>query len=76
MLSRSDMPTFRLAATIALTHHERWDGSAYPLGLREEWIPLVGRIAAAADVFDALLSERPYRGAPAVEETAEILREG
>ena len=46
---------------IALTHHERWDGSGYPAGLAGEEIPLEGRICAICDVFDALLSERPYK---------------
>ena len=50
-----------VAATIAQTHHERWDGSGYPLGLRGEQIPLEGRITAVADVFDALNSRRPYK---------------
>jgi len=53
----------RAAATVALSHHERWDGTGYPQGLREEEIPLEGRIVAVADVFDSLTSPRPYRGA-------------
>jgi putative two-component system response regulator len=56
------------ARTIALTHHERWDGSGYPYGLRGEAIPLAGRIVAIADVFDALLSVRPYKPALPLEE--------
>lgn len=52
---------FRMAAEIALTHHERWDGSGYPQRLRGEQIPLSGRIAAVADVFDALTSVRSYK---------------
>ena len=52
---------FRMAAEIALTHHERWDGSGYPQRLRGEKIPLSGRIAAVADVFDALTSVRSYK---------------
>jgi putative two-component system response regulator len=50
-----------MGQTIALTHHERWDGTGYPNGLAGEAIPLVGRIAAVCDVFDALLSSRPYK---------------
>lgn len=50
-----------ISHTIALTHHERWDGMGYPHGLRGIEIPLVGRIAAIADVFDALTSRRPYK---------------
>jgi response regulator RpfG family c-di-GMP phosphodiesterase len=75
MLSQVDTPIFRLAATIALTHHERWDGEGYPLGLRGSDIPLVGRIAAVADVFDALLSKRPYRPAFSLDRAASIMRE-
>ena len=51
------------AARIALTHHEKWDGSGYPAGLQGEAIPLEGRIAAIADVFDALTTVRPYKAA-------------
>ena len=53
----------KLAAEIALTHHERWDGAGYPQGLKAEQIPLAGRIAAVADVFDALTSVRSYKWA-------------
>jgi putative two-component system response regulator len=53
-------PLITMAAKIALTHHEKWDGSGYPLGLAREDIPLAGRITAVADVFDALSSKRPY----------------
>lgn len=58
----------RTAGVIALTHHERWDGTGYPQGLKGEGIPLAGRICAIADVFDALTSHRPYRGARSLEE--------
>ena len=50
-----------MAATIALTHHDRYDGAGYPRGLSGEEIPIEGRITAVADVFDALMSERCYR---------------
>jgi putative two-component system response regulator len=76
MLSEVDSPIFRLAATIALTHHERWDGDGYPLGLRATEIPLAGRIAAVADVFDALLSRRPYRPALELDETVATIEAG
>ena len=56
-------PFLRVASNIALTHHEWWDGTGYPLGLAGEDIPLEGRITAVADVFDALSSKRPYKSA-------------
>jgi putative two-component system response regulator len=61
ILSAARSPVLQLAAEIALTHHEWFDGCGYPRGLRGTDIPLSGRIAAIADVFDALTSERPYR---------------
>jgi len=61
---------------IALSHHERWDGSGYPFKLKGEDIPLVGRICAVADVFDALTSKRPYKEAYSVKKTLSILEEG
>ena len=64
-----------LAAEIALTHHEWWDGSGYPCGLKGEQIPLSGRIVALADVYDSLCHERPYKRAWTVEQAvAEIHR--
>lgn len=63
MLGGSSFPYVRTAAEIALTHHERWDGSGYPRGLVGEDIPLVGRLVAVADVLDALVSPRPYKDA-------------
>jgi putative two-component system response regulator len=65
----------QLARSIALHHHERWDGSGYPHGLRGEAIPEDARIVAVADVFDALLSERPYKQAWTVERTVAYLTE-
>jgi cyclic di-GMP phosphodiesterase len=61
ILSGSTSPLVRLAEAIALTHHEHWDGGGYPRGLIGEQIPLAGRISAICDVFDALLSPRPYK---------------
>jgi putative two-component system response regulator len=63
ILAGSRSPLLRLAEQIALSHHERWDGSGYPAGLHSDAIPLVGRIVAVADVFDALTHERPYKDA-------------
>ena len=63
-----------MAHEIALTHHEKWDGSGYPNGLKGENIPLTGRISALADVFDALTSERPYKKAWSVDETMDFIR--
>jgi putative two-component system response regulator len=63
LLQGSGNELLDLAATIALTHHERWDGTGYPHGIAGEEIPLAGRIVAVADVFDALTSDRPYRQA-------------
>jgi len=68
-------PLLRMAGDVALTHHERWDGTGYPHGLSGEAIPLAGRIVAVADVFDALTSVRPYKAAWSVEAaTAELIR--
>ncbi len=67
ILSGSTSPWLQLAAEIALTHHERWDGRGYPQGLAGEDIPLSGRIVAVADVFDALTHERPYKKAWPIE---------
>jgi putative two-component system response regulator len=63
LLCGSDNELLDTAAVIAWTHHERWDGGGYPRGLSGEGIPLEGRIVAVADVFDALISDRPYRPA-------------
>ncbi len=76
-LSRREVvPLLRTAATIALSHHERWDGSGYPRGLRGTAIPLEGRIVALADVYDALSSRRPYKPPMAESEIIDTLKAG
>ena len=76
MLHVRSSPMMMMAARIAQTHHERWDGSGYPLGLAGEDIPIEGRITAVADVFDALSSERPYKKAFPRQKCFEIIQEG
>lgn len=76
ILEATHSPLLQMAYRIALTHHERWDGTGYPIGLSGEDIPLEGRITAAADVFDALSSERPYKKAFPVDECFRILTDG
>ena len=62
------------ALPIPYFHHEKWDGSGYPLGLKGQQIPLEARVFAVIDVWDALLSDRPYRKAWTVERTLEYIR--
>lgn len=76
ILSGSDDAVLQLAATVALAHHERFDGGGYPKGLEAGAIPLAGRIAAVADVFDALVHDRVYRPAIPTAEAADRIREG
>jgi putative two-component system response regulator len=73
ILCDSESDLLRMAAEVALTHHEWFDGSGYPQGLSGEEIPLEGRIVAVADVFDALLSDRPYREAMPVEAASGLI---
>lgn len=68
-------PLLSMAREIAQSHHEKWDGTGYPLGLRGEEIPLVGRICAIADVFDALTSDRPYKSAWSVDRAVSLIQE-
>ncbi|MEI8011253.1 MAG: HD domain-containing phosphohydrolase [Candidatus Omnitrophota bacterium] len=74
ILSGGDSSFLTMAETISRTHHERWDGTGYPIGLKGKDIPLVGRICAVCDVFDALTSDRPYKKAWTVEAAAEEIQ--
>lgn len=76
ILKGSNASFIQMGELIALTHHERWDGTGYPNGLKGTDIPIASRIAAAADVFDALTSRRPYKEPFTVEKSWQIIREG
>jgi putative two-component system response regulator len=76
ILDAIDSPLLAMASQIAMTHHEKWDGSGYPFGISGEQIPLEGRITAVADVFDALSTVRPYKPAFPLEKCYAILEEG
>jgi putative two-component system response regulator len=76
LLSGCDSPVMQTAALIARHHHERWDGSGYPDGVSGEAIPLAARIVAVADVFDALVHDRPYRKAWSEEAAIELILGG
>lgn len=73
IIGEHDDELLQTARTIALTHHERFDGSGYPRGLIGEDIPLFGRIVAIADVFDALMTARPYKPALPIDETLQVM---
>lgn len=76
LLNSFESPLLRMAATIAATHHEHWNGGGYPAGLAGEAIPLEGRIVAIADVYDALSSARPYKESYTHERCRTLLEEG
>ncbi len=75
IIGEHDYPLLDMARTVALTHHEKWDGTGYPQGLKGDQIPLAGRIVAVADVFDALVSKRPYKEAWPFEKAVSVIRE-
>ena len=74
ILSGSNTKVMQMACEIALTHHEKWNGKGYPQGLKGEKIPVLGRICALCDVFDALISDRPYKKAWPLESAVEEIR--
>jgi putative two-component system response regulator len=76
ILKGSKIGFVRMGAMIAMTHHEKWDGSGYPKGLKGRQIPLAGRIVPLADVFDALTSKRPYKEAFSIEKSYRIIEQG
>ena len=76
LLSGSNSKFLKMAKEIALTHHERWDGSGYPQGLAGKEIPVVGQICGISDVFDALTSKRPYKEAWKIDKTYTAIEEG
>lgn len=75
-LDECSSPVMRLAALVAESHHEKWDGTGYPRGLKGEEIPIEGRITAICDVFDAVSTSRPYKKAYPLERCFQIIREG
>ena len=75
MLADGNSAIIKMAETVAISHHEKWDGTGYPFGLKGQEIPIYGRICAIADVFHALISRRPYKEAWTVKDaTDEIVR--
>jgi putative two-component system response regulator len=76
LLSECTSPILQIAQVIAVSHHERWDGTGYPQGLRETDIPIAGRIMAIVDVFDAITSDRPYEKAWPVSEAVNVIKLG
>jgi putative two-component system response regulator len=75
ILAGSDSELLQVGGVIALTHHERWDGGGYPYQLEREAIPIEGRIVALADVFDALISERPYKPAFEIDHALTLMKD-
>jgi putative two-component system response regulator len=75
LLEDSRFELIQMVERIAISHHEKWDGSGYPYGLRGEAIPLEGQITALVDVFDALTSKRPYKEPFTIEKSSMIIRQ-
>lgn len=75
ILEKADTPLLKMAGIIALNHHEKWDGTGYPRGIKGKKIPLAARIVTISDVFDALVSKRPYKEAFTLEKTFSIIDE-
>ncbi len=76
LLSGSASPLLEMAREVALTHHERWDGTGYPCGLKGTQIPVTGRIVMLCDLYDALRSHRPYKPAFSHQKTVDIMLNG
>ena len=76
ILKEFEADFFKMAQDIAASHHEKWNGTGYPLGLKGTQIPVAGRIVAVADTFDGLTWERPYKPAHSIEEAFSVIREG
>ncbi len=75
ILRASSSPIFQIGEIIALNHHERWDGTGYPRGVKGEAIPMSGRICALADVFDALTTKRHYKSEISIENALDLIKE-
>jgi putative two-component system response regulator len=76
ILSGSGFPMIQMSSTIAMFHHERWDGTGYPNGLKGDYIPVEARITMICDIYDALRSRRPYKDALDHKQTFTIITEG